>query len=144
MFLQRKSRAYRRMVIILAAAAAAVFLFLCGKRGGMMTGENCGIPDVVSSVRMNGECRITVVANCASIEDYGRFKREVIRMYEENRFASTKFSRDMGELPERIIAVVYYQKKDIGRKPPVCRFSFVSGQQRRKLVPVLDVRPLRM
>lgn len=54
-----------------------------------------GKPDVISSMIVNNEQYLTVVANCNEIQNKEQFKKLLIRMYEENSFHSVKFSTDL-------------------------------------------------
>jgi len=54
-----------------------------------------GEPDVISSMIVNNEQYLTVVANCNEIQNKEQFKKLLIRMYEENSFHSVKFSTDL-------------------------------------------------
>lgn len=65
-----------------------------------------GEPDVISSMIVNNEQYLTVVANRNKIENEEEFKKLLIRMYEENSFHSVKFSRDL-IVPEKVYMKVY-------------------------------------
>lgn len=65
-----------------------------------------GEPDVVSSMIVNNEQYLIVVANRNEIENEEEFKKLLIRMYEENSFHSVKFSRDL-IVPEKVYMKVY-------------------------------------
>lgn len=71
-----------------------------------------GEPDVISSVIMNDDQYLTVVANRNEIEDEEEFKKLLIRMYEENSFHSVKFSTDIAE-PEKVYMKVYLWKDEV-------------------------------
>lgn len=53
-------------------------------------------PDVVSSISMNRDQYLTVVANCDEIEDKEEFAWKLIEMCRENSFHTIKFSTDSG------------------------------------------------
>ena len=53
-------------------------------------------PDVVGTFSMNRDEKLTVVANREQIEDKVAFARELLQMYKDNSFYSTKFSTDRG------------------------------------------------
>lgn len=53
-------------------------------------------PDVVGTFSMNRDENLTVVANREQIEDKVAFARELLQMYKDNSFYSTKFSTDRG------------------------------------------------
>lgn len=71
-----------------------------------------GEPDVVSSMIVNNEQYLIVVANRNKIENEEEFKKLLIKMYEENSFHSVKFSTDMVE-PEKIYMKVYLWKDEV-------------------------------
>lgn len=54
-----------------------------------------GEPDVISSMIVNNEQYLTVVANRNKIENEEEFTKLLIKMYEENSFHSVKFSTDL-------------------------------------------------
>lgn len=107
-------------VAVLVLLFLAVFI-LCRNTGWAekWAREHSGIPDVVGSRTEGDECILTVVANGAHIEDKWKFAEEVIRMYEENTFYTTRFSRDREEIPVKVRMSVYLKKSDIGRKSAV-------------------------
>ena len=76
-----------------------------------------GEPDVVSSMIVNNEQYLTVVANRNEIENEEEFKKLLIRMYEENSFHSVKFSTDLVD-PEKVHVKVYLWKEDIKKNEP--------------------------
>lgn len=53
-------------------------------------------PDVVSSISMNRDQILTVVANCDEIENKEEFAWKLIEMSRENSFHTIKFSTDRG------------------------------------------------
>ena len=71
-----------------------------------------GEPDVVSSMIVNNEQYLTVVANRNKIENEEEFKKLLIRMYEENSFHSVKFSTDMVDT-EKVYMKVYFWRDEI-------------------------------
>ena len=52
-------------------------------------------PDVVSSISINQDQYLTVVANRSRIEDKEEFADLLIQMYKENSFQTIKFSGDI-------------------------------------------------
>ena len=82
-----------------------------------------GEPDVVSSMIVNNEQYLTVVANRNEIENEEEFTKLLIKMYEENSFHSVKFSTDMVEL-ERVYVKVYLWKQDIKKENPILRIKY--------------------
>ena len=84
-----------------------------------------GEPDVVSSMIVNNEQYLTVVANRNEIENEEEFKKLLIRMYEENSFHSVKFSRDL-IVPEKVYMKVYPFRETIIEKEtdPILEFKY--------------------
>lgn len=82
-----------------------------------------GEPDVISSIIMNNEQYLTVVANRNEIENEEEFTKLLIKMYEENSFHSVKFSTDMVE-PEKIYMKVYLWKDEVKKNQPNLGIEF--------------------
>lgn len=86
--------------------------------------DNCGIPDVVSSMIINDEHHLTVVANSGKIDDEEAFACELIEMCRDNAFHTIKFSTDINSYPSRLDISVYLKQSDIGKHEPVCRIRY--------------------
>lgn len=112
------------IVILLCVLSVLCVLLLC-ERYKEITWERSGIPDVVSTRNICGRCYITVVANNEEITDPYSFAEDVICLYRKNAFRSVRFSTDIGNSPDRVDAVVYCKKNDVGKKEPEFCFSFV-------------------
>lgn len=69
-------------------------------------------PDVVGTFSMNRDENLTVVANREQIEDKVAFARELLQMYKDNSFYSTKFSTDRGYATS-LDMNIYLWKEDI-------------------------------
>lgn len=84
-----------------------------------------GEPDIISSMIVNNEQYLTVVANCNEIENEEEFKKLLIRMYEENSFHSVKFSTDISD-PEKVYMKVYPFRETIMEKEtdPILEFKY--------------------
>ena len=82
-----------------------------------------GEPDVISSMIVNNEQYLTVVANRNEIENKEEFTKLLIKMYEENSFHSVKFSTDMVE-PEKIYMKVYLWKDEVKKNQPNLGIEF--------------------
>ena len=84
-----------------------------------------GEPDVISSMIVNNEQYLTVVANRNKIENEEEFKKLLIRMYEENSFHSVKFSTDISD-PEKVYMKVYPFRETIKEKEtdPILEFKY--------------------
>jgi hypothetical protein len=122
-----KSNKMKPCAVLIAGFAALLFVFALSLSGrGGRSGEECGIPDAVSSISDGEKCCLTVVANSSQISDEEAFAREVVRMCMENSFRSLRFSTDIGERPAVLEIDVYLQKKDVGEMPPVFRIRAES------------------
>ena len=84
-----------------------------------------GEPDVVSSMIVNNEQYLTVVANRNEIENEEEFTKLLIKMYEENSFHSVKFSTDLAD-PEKVYMKVYLRKEDIKKEKPILLIKYQS------------------
>ena len=82
-----------------------------------------GEPDIISSMIVNNEQYLTVVANCNEIENEEEFKKLLIRKYEQNSFHSVKFSTDLVD-SERVYMKVYRWKEDVRKKEPLLRIKY--------------------
>lgn len=116
---KRKIRTKWKMVV-------AVVLVVAVMIGIGLEGEERrveGEPDVISSIIMNNEQYMTVVANRNEIENEEEFTKLLIKMYEENSFHSVKFSTDMVE-PEKIYMKVYLWKDEVKKNQPNLGIEF--------------------
>ncbi len=116
---KRKIRTKWKMVV-------AVVLVVAVMIGIGLEGEERrveGEPDVISSMIVNNEQYLTVVANRNKIENEEEFKKLLIRMYEENSFHSVKFSTDLVD-PERVYMKIYRWKADIRKEEPLLRIHY--------------------
>ncbi len=105
---KRKIRTKWKMVV-------AIVLVLAVMIGIGLKGEERrveGKPDVISSMIVNNEQYLTVVANRNEIENEEEFTRLLIRMYEENSFHSVRFSTDLVDT-EKVYMKVYFWRDDI-------------------------------
>ena len=69
-------------------------------------------PDVVGTFSVNWDENLTIVANRENIEDREAFARELLQMYKEDSFHSTKFSTDRG-YATNLDMNIYLWKEDI-------------------------------
>ena len=74
-------------------------------------------PDVVSSISMNRDQYLTVVANRDNIEDKEEFAKLLIDMCKENSFHTIKFSTDRGYATNVDMRVYLFQDKIEGHGP---------------------------
>ncbi|MCB5474294.1 hypothetical protein LIQ13_06040 [Blautia luti] len=96
--------------------------------GTIMVCSACGrteaaVPDVVSSMKMNRDEMLTVVANQDKIEDKEAFAWLLLQMCKDNSFESIKFSMDEG-YPTSLDMNVYAWKEDIGEKDPIMTVEY--------------------
>lgn len=121
MQMKRKIRRKWKMVISVVLVLVVVSILGIGLEGEERRAE--GEPDVVSSMIVNNEQYLTVVANRNEIENEEEFTKLLIKMYEENSFHSVKFSRDMVE-PEKIYMKVYLWKDEVKKNQPNLGIEF--------------------
>ena len=83
---------------IIAVISGAVILIIAAGSiyGKSESGHKESEPDVVGTFSVNRDENITVVANRGHIEDKEAFARELLQMYKDDSFHSTKFSTDRG------------------------------------------------
>ena len=83
---------------IIAVISGAVILIIAAGSiyGKSESGHKEGEPDVVGTFSVNRDENITVVANRGHIGDKEAFARELLQMYKDDSFYSTKFSTDRG------------------------------------------------
>ena len=118
---KRKIRRKWKMVV-------AIVLVLAVMIGIGLDGEERrveGEPDVISSMIVNNEQYLTVVATRNEIENEEEFKKLLIRMYEENSFHSVKFSTNISD-PEKVYMKVYTFRETIKEKEmdPILEFKY--------------------
>ena len=121
---KRKIRTKWKMVV-------AVVLVVAVMIGIGLEGEERrveGEPDVISSIIMNNEQYLTVVANRNEIENEEEFKKLLIKMYEENSFHSVKFSTDISD-PEKVYMKVYRWRGDIKKEELLLRIKYYPCEQ---------------
>lgn len=118
---KRKIRTKWKMVV--AVVLVVALMIGIGLEGEERRVE--GEPDVISSMIVNNEQYLTVVANRNEIENEEEFKKLLIRMYEENSFHSVKFSTDISN-PEKIYMKVYPFRETIIEKEtdPILEFKY--------------------
>lgn len=119
MEMRRKIRRKWKMVIAVVLVVAVMIGISLEEEERRVEGE----PDVISSIIMNNEQYLTVVANRNEIENEEEFTKLLIKMYEENSFHSVKFSMDMVE-PEKIYMKVYLWKDEVKKNQPNLGIEF--------------------
>lgn len=123
MEMKKKIRTKWKMVVTIVLTV--VVIMGIGLKGKERRVE--GEPDVISSMIVNNEQYLTVVANRNEIENKEDFKKLLITMYEENSFHSVKFCTNLVE-PEKIYMKVYKWKHEINRNKPELSIRFFVKQ----------------
>ena len=126
MEMKRKIRRKWKKVISVVLVLVVVTILGIGLEGEERRAE--GEPDVVSSMIVNNEQYLTVVANRNEIENEEEFKKLLIRMYEENSFHSVKFSTDISD-PEKVYMKVYRWRGDIKKEELLLRIKYYPCEQ---------------
>lgn len=76
-----------------------------------------GEPDVISSMKVNLDERLIVVANRDTIEDKEEFAELLIQKCKDNSFQSIKFSTDHGYATSLVLKVYLWRDQINGRDP---------------------------
>ncbi len=99
---------------IIAVISGAVILIIAAGSiyGKPESSHKEGEPDVVGTFSVNRDENLTVVANRKNIEDREAFARELLQMYKDDSFYSTKFSTDRGYATS-LDMNIYLWKEDI-------------------------------
>lgn len=105
---KRKIRTKWKMVVaVVLVVAVMIGIGLEGKERRVE-----GEPDVISSMIVNNEQYLTVVANRNEIKNEEEFTKLLIKIYEENSFHSVKFSTDLVDT-EKVYMKVYFWRDEI-------------------------------
>ena len=102
----------KRKIIAVISGAVILIIATGSIYGKPESGHKEGEPDVVGTFSINQDENLTVVANRENIEDREAFARELLQMYKENSFHSTKFSTDRGYATS-LDMNIYLWKEDI-------------------------------
>ena len=121
MEMKRKIRRKWKMVVAVVLVVVTILGIGLEREERRFEGE----PDVISSIIMNNEQYLTVVANRNEIENEEEFKKLLIRMYEENSFHSVRFSTDISD-PEKVYMKVYPFRETIIEEEtdPILEFKY--------------------
>ncbi len=121
MEMKRKIRRKWKMVVAVVLVVVTILGIGLEREERRVEGE----PDVISSIIMNNEQYLTVVANRNEIENEEEFKKLLIRMYEENSFHSVRFSTDISD-PEKVYMKVYPFRETIIEEEtdPILEFKY--------------------
>lgn len=103
-----------------------IFVIMTGYHFAKKSEEEISMePDVVSSISMNRDQYLTVVANRDRIEDKEEFAKLLVKMCTENSFHTIKFSTDRGYATE-IHIQVYLCEEDIEDANVVMEIDYVQ------------------
>ncbi len=115
----------RRGLFYLLVFLAFVSLIQYGKEKYPEWKEaHSGIPDVVSSMSLNNDHHLKVVANSSRIEDKEGLARKIIHMCQDNSFHSIRFSTDINGYPSELHISVYLNRKEVEGGEPVFEIEF--------------------
>lgn len=96
---------------LICLLCVAVFVSGCGQK------HKEGEPDVISSIKMNQDEMLTVVANRNQIEDKEEFAELLVKKCKENSFQSVKFSTDSGYVTSLDLRVYLWEDEIEGQEP---------------------------
>ena len=109
-----------------------VFGIMTGYLFEKKSGEEISMePDVVSSISMNRDQYLTVVANRDRIEDKEEFAKLLVKMCRENEFHSIKFSTDRG-YATGIHMQVYLCEEDIEDANVAMKIDYIQRKYNEK------------
>ena len=108
--METKRKIRRKWKMVVAIVLVLAVMIEIGLKGEERRVE--GEPDVISSMIVNNEQYLTVVANRNEIENEEEFTKLLAKMYEENSFHSVKFSTDMVDT-EKVYMKVYFWRDEI-------------------------------
>ena len=109
----------KRIVIILICI---IFLFII--RSNLKNDSHNLEIDAVSSISMNDQEKLLVVANCNKIENHMEFANEVLQKYVDNSFRSIRLSTDLREGVTCLQVSVYLKEKQIKEGKPVMEIEY--------------------
>lgn len=124
--METKRKIRRKWKMVVAIVLVLAVMIGIGLKGEERRVE--GEPDVISSMIVNNEQYLTVVANRNEIENEEEFKKLLIKMYEENSFHSVKFSTDISD-PEKVYMKVYRWRGDIKKEELLLRIKYYPCEQ---------------
>ena len=110
-----------------------IFVIMAGYHFEKKSEEEISMePDVVSSISMNRDQYITVVANRNRIEDKEEFAKLLVKMCRENSFHTIKFSTDRG-YATGIHMQVYLCDNDIKEAKVAMKIDYVQRVYNEKV-----------
>ena len=114
-----KRKKYALICLLLAAA----FVSGCAQK------HKEGEPDVISSMKMNQDEILTVVANRNQIEDKEDFAKFLVEKCKDNSFQSVRFSTDYGYATSLNLRVYLWEDEIEGQEPVmVVDISLLNGE----------------
>lgn len=111
----------KKVFYLASAVLLAVFLMACNSLN--RKSHSPGEPDIISSMKMNRDENLVIVANRDEIEDKVEFARLLVTMCQENSFQSIKFSTDVG-YPTSLDMRVYLWEDEIEDSDPVMTVQY--------------------
>ena len=100
----------KKKIIAVISGAVILIIAVGSIYGKPESSHKEGEPDVVGTFSVNRDENLTVIANRKNIEDREAFARELLQMYKDDSFHSTKFSTDRG-YATRLDMNIYYGKR---------------------------------
>ena len=101
----------RKKHTLLCLLLAAAFVSGCAQK------HKEGEPDVISSMKMNQDETLTVVANRNQIEDKEDFAKFLVKKCKDNSFQSVRFSTDYGYATSLNLRVYLWEDEIEGQEP---------------------------
>lgn len=123
----------KKVFYLASAVLLTVFLMACNciNREKHVAGE----PDIVSSIKMNQDENLVIVANRDEIEDKVEFAKLLVKMCQENSFQSIKFSTDVGYATSLDMRVYLWRDEIEGNEPVmIVQFKPVDRNQEYDIV----------
>lgn len=101
----------RKKHTLLCLLLAAALVLGCAQK------HKEGEPDVISSMKINQDETLTVVANRNQIEDKENFAKLLIKKCKDNSFQSVRFSTDYGYATSLNLRVYLWEDEIEGQEP---------------------------
>lgn len=111
----------KKVFYLVSTVLLAVALMACNSLN--RKSHTPGEPDIVSSIKVNRDENLVIVANRDEIEDKVEFARLLVTKCQENSFQSIKFSTDVG-YPTSLNMRVYLWKDEMEDSEPVMTVQY--------------------
>lgn len=119
----------RKKHTLLCLLLAAAFVSGCAQK------HKEGEPDVISSMKMNQDETLTVVANRNQIEDKENFAKLLIKKCKDNSFQSVRFSTDYGYATSLNLRVYLWEDEIEGQEPVmVVKYTSIEWNEEYDIV----------